>query len=78
MNLDPAVTHIPKEMGPPSSPILIQWTFGPGATLKHAPIDLPIPQDPPHCQYEGDLRQLGQVHFYLGLPAVEETGRGGD
>ena len=42
-----AVTHVPKEMWPPSSPILIQWTFGPRATLKHAPIDVPIPQRPP-------------------------------
>jgi hypothetical protein len=42
-----AVTHVPKEMWPPSSPILIQWTFGPRANLMHAPIDVPILQRPP-------------------------------
>ena len=73
-----AVTHDPKEMWPPSSPILIQWTFGPRATLKHAPIDVPIPQRPPSLPLSRELRQIGQVHFDLDLPAVEEAGRGSD
>ena len=27
--------------------ILMEWTFRPEANLKHAPIDMPIPQRPP-------------------------------
>ena len=36
-----------RRCGLPAAHILIQWTFGPVATLEHAPIDMPMPQRPP-------------------------------
>ena len=44
--MGPAISHVSKEMWPPSSLYPKEWTIGPWANLKHVPIDMPIPQRP--------------------------------